>query len=49
MADKTFGAILGAGVLAVIGWVLLPSAGTLFLVLFVLVAGTAVWSRIRGR
>jgi hypothetical protein len=49
MADKTLGAILGAGILAVIGWVLLPSAGALFLLLFVLVAGTAVWSRIRRR
>jgi len=47
--DKTLGTILSAGILAVIGWALLPSAGALFLLLFVVVAGTAVWSRIRGR
>ena len=49
MADKTLVAILSLGILAAIGWVLLPSAGVLFLLLFVLLAGVAVLNRIRGR
>ncbi len=49
MTDKTLGTILSAGILAVIGWGLLPSAGVLFLLLFVLASGAALLSRIRGR
>jgi hypothetical protein len=48
-SDKTLGTIFSVGIVAVIGWILLPSAGVLFLLLFVLIAGAAVWNRIRGR
>jgi len=49
MVDKTIGTIVSLGILAVIGWGLLPSAGMLFLVLFVFAAGVAVLNRIKGR
>ncbi len=47
--DKTVGTILGAAILAVMGLALLPSAEVFFLLMFLLVFGAAVWSRIRGR
>lgn len=46
--DKTVATILGAGIVAIIGWILLPTAGILFLILFVLIAGTAIWNRIKN-
>ena len=49
MVDETIGTVVSLGILAVIGWGLLPSAGVLFLLLFVLASGAALLSRIRGR
>jgi len=46
MVDETIGTVVSLGILAVIGWGLLPSAGMLFLVLFVFAAGVAVLNRI---
>jgi hypothetical protein len=47
--DKTASAILGAAILAVAGAIVLPSAATFFLLMFVFIAIGSVADRIRRR